>query len=522
MEKQQLTVPNSDHSSTTLVSRVQNASVRVHTDLFINNQYVPALQGNKFDVENPATGEVLCQVAEAREDDVNRAVDAAREAFTSWRRTPGKTRGKLLWKLADLLEEEQDRFAKIECLDNGKPFAQAKAIDVSTAIDCLRYYAGFCDKLPNGKVVSSDGEGLFVYTRHEPIGVCGAIVPWNFSLLMMIWKIAPCVAMGNTIVLKSAEQTPLTCLTLGELVKEAGFPPGVINLLSGFGASCGNAIAKHPLIQKIAFTGSTATGRLVMKAAADSNLKKVTLELGGKSPLIICDDADLDTAVELANGGLFFNAGQVCTATSRIFVQKGIYDKFIQRIKQLGEGLVVGDGMQETTFNGPQVSKQQMDTIMRYIEIGKKEGAKLVTGGKAKNVKGFEKGYFVEPTVFEVEDKHIIAQEEIFGPVMAVLKFESIEEVIQRANASPYGLASAVVSKNITNAMKIAHALRAGYCWINTVGAVSPGASFGGYGQSGIGRELGEYGLSNYTEVKTVMVKTEEFEGPVLPQQSKL
>lgn len=492
-----------------------NTELKVQTQLFINNQFVDAVEGTKLKVFNPATGKLLCEVASGGVKDVNKAVESARAAFHSWRRVSGSERGRLMNKLADLLERDQNRFATIDTVDNGKPTTQALAIDLKGAITCLRYYAGFCDKLPLGKVLSTGDDGSFVYSRHEPIGVCGAIIPWNFPLLMLMWKLAPAIATGNTLVLKSAEQTPLSCLTLGELVVEAGFPPGVINLITGLGSVCGEAITRHMDIDKVAFTGSTQVGRLILKASAESNLKKVTLELGGKSPLIIFNDASINDAVELTINGLFFNAGQVCTATSRIYVQEGIYDKYIEAVRTAANNLIVGDGLKNETFNGPQVSIEQLNIIKKYLEIGKKEGCKLVCGGGIKQLDGdYSDGYFVAPTVFECEDHHTIVKEEIFGPVLSVLKFKDTDEVIRRANSSQFGLAAGVLTNDYSTATKVAHSLRSGYVWINTVGSVSYNAPFGGYGQSGFGRELGEYGLESYMQIKTVYTKSTTLEGP--------
>jgi len=472
------------------------------TGLFIDNEFVKGSDGKTFEVINPSDESVICSVHEATEKDVDLAVAAARKAFDGeWRKVTPEQRGKYLVKLADLFEKNIELLAAVEALDNGKAFSIAKG-DVGAALGCLRYYGGWADKI-EGKVIDTSPD-TFNYTKKEPIGVCGQIIPWNFPLLMWSWKIGPAIAAGNTVVLKTAEQTPLSALVAASLVKEAGFPPGVINVISGFGKVAGAAISSHMDIDKVAFTGSTVVGRQIMKAAASSNLKKVTLELGGKSPNIVFDDADIDNAISWVNFGIFFNHGQCCCAGSRVYVQEGVYDKFIQRFKERAEKNVVGDPFNEATFQGPQVSQLQFDRIMSYIDAGKQAGAKVETGGNRKG----DKGYYIEPTIFSgvTEDMKIV-QEEIFGPVCSISKFKTKEEAIKLGNTTTYGLAAAVHTTNLNTAIEVSNALRAGTVWVNTYNTLHHQLPFGGYKESGIGRELGEAALDNYTQTKTVSIR---------------
>lgn len=472
------------------------------TGLFINNEFVKGVDGKTFEVINPTDETVITSVHEATEKDVDIAVAAARKAFEGpWRKETPEARGKLLYKLADLFEKNLDTLAAVESLDNGKALAMAKG-DVGMCAGCLRYYAGWADKI-EGKVIETTND-TFNYTKKEPIGVCGQIIPWNFPLLMWAWKIGPAIATGNVVVLKTAEQTPLSALVAAKLVKEAGFPPGVINVLSGFGKIAGAAISSHMDVDKVAFTGSTIVGRQIMKAAAGSNLKKVTLELGGKSPNIVFADADIDNAISWVNFGIFFNHGQCCCAGSRVYVQEEIYDKFIQRFKERTTKNVVGDPFDASTFQGPQVSQLQFDRIMSYIEHGKQAGATIEIGGKRKG----EKGYFIEPTIFSnVTDDMKIMQEEIFGPVCSISKFKTKEEAIKVGNSTTYGLAAAVHTSNLNTAIEVSNALRAGTVWVNTYNTLHHQLPFGGYKESGIGRELGEAALENYVQTKTVSIR---------------
>jgi aldehyde dehydrogenase (NAD+) len=473
------------------------------TQLLINNEWVESVSGRRFATINPATGETICTVAEADAADVDRAVQAARKAFTSgdWPKMSATRRGELLFKLADLIEQNIDELARLETLDNGKPVHDSLG-DLRLVIACYRYYAGWADKV-QGKTIPINGP-YFCYTRHEPVGVVGQIIPWNFPLLMQAWKLAPALATGNTVVMKTAEQTPLSALRVGELIIEAGFPPGVVNLLSGYGPTAGAAISRHMDIDKVAFTGSTEVGHLIMEAAAKSNLKRVTLELGGKSPNIVFADADMHKAIEGAHQALFFNQGQCCCAGSRLFVEEKCYDDFVSLAVERAKQRVVGNPFDRDTEQGPQVDQEQFDKVMGYIESGMREGAQMLCGGTRVG----DKGYFIAPTVFtNVRDDMKIAQEEIFGPVMSVIKFKDIDEVIQRANNTMYGLAAAVWTQDITKAHAIANNVRAGTVWVNCYDVFDAAAPFGGFKQSGIGRELGEYGLQQYTEVKTVTIK---------------
>jgi len=477
----------------------------LYTGLFINNEWHKSKSGKNFPTVNPTTGQVIAEIQEANKQDVDIAVAAARNAFklgSPWRRMDASDRGVLINRLADLIERDRVYLASLETLDNGKPYAMSFNADVPMSVKSLRYYAGWADKI-QGKTIPMDGE-YFVYTRHEPVGVCAQIIPWNFPLLMMAWKLGPALATGNTIVLKPAEQTSLTALYVAQLTKEAGFPEGVINVLPGYGEA-GAALANHPDVDKVAFTGSTEVGKLIQQASGNSNLKRVTLELGGKSPNIILSDTDMDYAVETSHFGLFFNMGQCCCAGSRTFIEDKIYDEFVERSAERAKKRTVGNPFDLNNEQGPQVDQEQLTKILSLIDSGKKEGAKLVAGGK--RYEGLP-GYFVEPTVFaDVKDNMTIAREEIFGPVQQLIRFKNLDEVIERANNTDYGLAAAVFTKDIDKANYVVQGLRAGTVWVNAYNVLGAQAPFGGYKMSGHGRENGEYGLQNYTEVKSVIVK---------------
>jgi len=470
--------------------------------LYIDGKWVKGKEGKTFETINPTNEKPIVAVHEAGPDDVDIAVAAARKALNGvWAETLPSARGHMLMKLADLFDEHVDTLAAIESLDNGKAISMSK-VDVGLSSGCLRYYGGWADKI-HGKVIDTDPD-TFNYTRHEPVGVCGQIIPWNFPLLMWAWKIGPALATGNTVVLKTAEQTPLSALYAATLCEKAGIPAGVVNIISGFGKTAGAAIASHMDIDKVAFTGSTVVGRTILQAAAKSNLKKVTLELGGKSPNIVFNDANIDDAISWVNFGIFFNHGQCCCAGSRIYVQEGIYDKFIEAFKARTSKNVVGDPFKEDTFQGPQVSQLQYDRIMNYIQAGKDAGAKVETGGERHG----DKGYFIQPTIFSgVSDDMKIMQEEIFGPVCSISKFKTEDEVIKAGNETTYGLASAVHTTDLNTAIRVSNKLKAGTVWVNSYNMLSYQVPFGGFKESGIGRELGKYALANYTQVKSVRIR---------------
>jgi len=490
-------------SSTELPPPIPNPEIKF-TKLFINNEFVDSVSGKTFQTVNPSTGEVICDLQEGDKADVEKAIKAAKTAFarhSPWRTLDASERGKLLNKLADLIERDRVYLASLESLDNGKTYADAYNGDLNVTIKTYRYYAGYADK-NHGKTIPLDGP-FFSYTRHEPIGVCGQIIPWNFPLMMQAWKLAPALAMGNVCVMKLAEQTPLTGLYVANLIKEAGFPPGVVNIINGFGPTAGAAITHSMDIDKIAFTGSTEVGQIIQQACGKTNLKNATLELGGKNPMIVLNDADLDMAVEMAHQAIFFNQGQVCAAGSRLLVQEDIHDEFVKRSIEKAKQRKVGDPFAPDSQQGPQVDKTQFEKVLGYIENGKEQGAKLVVGGDRVG----EKGYFIQPTIFtDVTEEMKIWNEEIFGPVLAVQKFKTIEDAIDKANANMYGLVCGLVTKSIDKALYISNSLRSGTVWVNCFGAGCPQAPFGGFKMSGTGRELGEYGLEAYTEVKTVTI----------------
>jgi len=475
-----------------------------YTQVFINNEWVNASSGKTFPTINPATAEKIIDIQEGDKADIDKAVAAARQAFklnSTWRTMDASARGRLLEKLATLIERDLEYIATLETLDNGKPFQMARS-ELEGACGVIRYYAGWADKI-HGKTIPSDGNH-FSFTRVEPIGVVGAIIPWNGPFYLACIKMSTAVATGCTIVLKPAEQTPLTTLYLASLVKEAGFPPGVVNVVPGYGHTAGAAISNHPHIDKVSFTGSTEVGHLIQKASGETNLKRVTLELGGKSPLVIFDDADLEVAVPTAHETVFAHAGQICVSPSRMFVQEKIYDEFVKRSKELALKRIVGDPYDAKTQQGPQVDDIQYKKVLELIESGKKEGAKLECGGQGLG----NKGYFIQPTVFSgVTDNMRIAKEEIFGPVQQILKFKTMEEVIERSNDTNYGLGAGVFSRDINKCLTYAQAVQSGSVWVNTYMAISPQTPFGGFKQSGIGREWGEEGLHGYCEIKTVTVK---------------
>jgi aldehyde dehydrogenase (NAD+) len=472
--------------------------------LLINGEWTDSSDGKSFDTVNPATGEVITRVAEAARDDVDRAVKAARAAFddvsSKWRRMPASERGQILWRIADLIERHIDELSELETVDNGKPIFESRHVDMPMVVEVFRYYAGIATKIQGDTI--NINESAFTYTLREPVGVVGAIIPWNFPLLLASWKLAPAFACGNTVVFKPAEQTPLTAVRFGELAMEAGIPAGVLNIVTG-GPQVGAELVKHPLVDKIAFTGSTAVGKEIMREAADS-LKRITLELGGKSPNIVFSDADLDQAVKGAITGIFYGKGEVCNAGSRLFVDRKVQDEFTTKLVERAKKMRPGDPLDPKTRLGALVSEKQMNNVLGYIEAGKNEGAQLVMGGRRVPVNG-NNGYFVEPTIFgSVKNDMKIAQEEIFGPVLAVMEFDDLEEVIEAANKNVYGLAAAVWTRDVKRAHLMTKRLRAGTVWVNTYGLMDPALPFGGYKQSGFGRELGARAVEHYTELKSV------------------
>jgi betaine-aldehyde dehydrogenase len=474
--------------------------------LFIDGQWVDAESGKTFTTPNPSTGETLAEVAEADKADVDKAVAAARRAFEGkWGRMSARDRGRLLYKLSQLIESKSQELAALETADNGKPIKESMYIDLPGVVENFEYFAGWATKI-EGETIPVPGQ-MFNYTLREPLGVCGQIIPWNFPLLMAAWKLAPALAAGNTIVLKPAEQTPVTALELGKLFQEAGFPDGVVNIIPGYGETAGAALASHPGIDKIAFTGSTEVGKVIARTAAD-NLTKVSLELGGKAPNIVFADADIEQAVSGAMMGIFFNQGQVCCAGSRLFLDERVKDEFLERFKERAERVKVGDPMDKTTQMGPQVSAEQLARIKSYVDIARGEGATVLTGGGAPALEGnFKNGYFFQPTVFsEVQNTMRVAQEEIFGPVASAITFKDEKDLIRQANDTIYGLSAGIWTKDITRAHRFAKEIKAGTVWINTFNMMNAASPFGGYKQSGYGREMGKHALELYTHVKSVWV----------------
>ena len=470
--------------------------------LLIDGQWVDAASGKTFPVYNPATGEVLANVAEGDKEDIDRAVKAARRAFETgpWSKMSPSERGQLIYRLADLIEKNADEFAQLESLDNGKPLTVARAADVPLTIDHFRYMSGWATKI-EGNTIPIPGQ-YFSYTLRQPVGVVGQIIPWNFPLLMAAWKLGAALAVGCTIVLKPAEQTPLSALRLGELILEAGFPAGVVNIIPGYGETAGAALAAHEDVNKIAFTGSTEVGKLIVKAAT-GNLKKVTLELGGKSPNIILSDMDVQTAIAGASNAIFFNQGEVCSAGSRLYVQKSIFDQVVEGVAEQAKNIKIGPGFDPSTQMGPLVSDEQLARVTGYLQSGASEGAKALTGGHRSG----ERGYFVEPTVLVNTNQQMkIVQEEIFGPVVVAQPFDDLEEIAATANDTPFGLAAGIWTHDISKAHRLAKLLRAGTVWVNCYSVFDAALPFGGFKQSGWGREMGHEALNNYLETKAVTI----------------
>jgi aldehyde dehydrogenase (NAD+) len=476
----------------------------IRRQLFINGEWRDAAGRKTIEVVNPATEEVIAEVASAEQSDVDAAVAAARAAFDGpWSRLSARERGRIVWKIGEKLMEKADEIARLETLHNGKPIFESRQIEVPAAAECFQYFAGWADKI-HGETIPVKGSFL-TYTLREPVGVVAAIVPWNFPLLLTAWKVAPALACGNTVIIKPASQTPLTALALAEVAQDAGLPPGVLNVITGPGSTVGQMIVEHPGIDKIAFTGDTSTGKGIMKGSADT-LKRITLELGGKSPNIVFADADLDAALRGATTGIFYGKGEVCAAGSRLLVDKSIKSEFIDKVAARAKKMTPGDPMDPKTRLGAISSKKQLDNDLRYIETAKQEGATLVAGGARADI-GTGRGYFLQPTVFDgVTPEMTIAREEIFGPVLATIEFGDVDEAIARANDSTYGLAAAVWTRDIKKAHYVARKLQAGTVWINTYNVYDTAAPFGGYKQSGFGREMSMHALEHYTQVKSVWV----------------
>jgi aldehyde dehydrogenase (NAD+) len=476
--------------------------------MLISGRWVEAASGKTFESRDPATGELLAQVAEGDAEDIDRAVAAARRAFDGpWRKVKPYERQQMLLKLADLLERHFEELSMLDTLDMGAPISRTLG-NRRRVLGMLRYYAGMATALHGETIENSLPGEIFSYTLKEPVGVVGAIIPWNGPLGASIWKIGPALATGCTIVLKPAEEAPLTALRLGELILEAGIPEGVVNIVPGYGDTAGAALASHHGVDKVAFTGSHLTGQKIIQASA-GNLKRVSLELGGKSPDIVFADADLDTAVAGAGMAVFANSGQICSAGTRLFVERRIYDEFTGRVAEFGTGLQVGNGIDPKTQIGPLVSEQQLDRVTGYLSLGKEEGARALSGGDRLTEGALAKGYFVPPTVFaDVRDDMRIAQEEIFGPVLSAIPFNDVDEVVQRANATPFGLGSGVWTRDVNKAHRLAKGIRAGSVWVNCYQAMDPAMPFGGYKMSGYGRESGLQHVEEYLNVKAVWIKT--------------
>jgi acyl-CoA reductase-like NAD-dependent aldehyde dehydrogenase len=474
--------------------------------LFIDGKWVDAESGKTFETPNPSTGATLAEVAEGDKADIDKAVAAAGKAFDGkWSKISARDRGRLIYKLSQLIEEHAQELAELETADNGKPIRESLYVDLPQVVENFEYFAGYATKI-EGETIPVSGQ-MLNYTVREPLGVCGQIIPWNFPLLMAAWKLAPALAAGNTIVLKPAEQTPVTVLELGKLVQEAGFPDGVINIVPGYGETAGAALAAHPGIDKIAFTGSTEVGKLIARAAAD-NLTKVSLELGGKAPNIVFADADIEQAVNGAMMGIFFNQGQVCCAGSRLFLEESIKDEFLARFKEKSGNIKVGDPTDKNTQMGPQVSQEQLDRIKGYVDIARGEGATVFAGGEQPQLEeAFQKGYFFQPTIFcDVNNSMRVAQEEIFGPVSSVITFKDETDLIKQANDTIYGLSAGIWTRDIVRAHRFAKDVRAGVIWINTFNMFNAAVPFGGFKQSGYGREMGKHALELYTHIKSVWV----------------
>jgi aldehyde dehydrogenase (NAD+) len=489
--------------------------MRLQTKLFIGGEFVDALDGATMDVVNPFDGSVLAKVAEAKAADVDRAVDAAAKAFPAWRATPAMQRGRLLGKLADAIEAHAEELAQIESLDTGHPIRDTRGLDVPRTAVTFRYFAGMADKF-QGSVVPVEA-GFLIYVLREPVGVVGQIVPWNFPLMFTSWKMGPALAAGNTVVLKPAEITPLSTLRVAELMAEVGFPPGVVNIVPGYGATAGQHLAEHPRVQKIAFTGSTAVGRRIVQASA-GNLKRVQLELGGKGANIVFDDANPIAAINGSAFAIFHNQGQACIAGSRLLLQQGIADRFLDGFLQLARSIRIGNPLDAATELGPLTSQKQQQSVLSYCDIARQQGAEILIGGKKPAAAGLEKGFFVEPTVVKAKPQDRVCQEEVFGPFVSVTTFKDEAEAIEIANSTEYGLGGGLWTTNLQRAHRIAGAMRSGMVWINSYKRVNPGSPFGGVGNSGYGREMGFEAMHDYTDAKSVWVNVDAQIPPHYPR----
>ncbi|MDF5890235.1 aldehyde dehydrogenase family protein [Pseudomonas syringae pv. syringae] len=478
----------------------------MQNQLFIDGQFVPALEGSEIDVVNPANGELITRIAAAQAEDVDLAVAAAKRAFPGWAATPGAERGRLLMKLADRIEACGDELARLESLDTGHPLRDSRILDVPRTAACFRYFGGIADKI-EGKVIPVDA-GFLNYVQRKPIGVVGQIVPWNFPLMFTSWKMGPALAAGNTVVLKPSELTPLSTLRIAELMKEVGFPDGVVNIVPGYGHTAGQRLADHPDVGKIAFTGSTATGRRIVEAS-QGNLKRVQLELGGKGANIVFEDANLDAAVNGAAWAIFHNQGQACIAGSRLLLQESIADEFLERFITLARSIRLGDPQDPDTEMGPLTSALHRDRVLSFVDIARQQGGRILTGGKAPSDPALASGFYVEPTIVEGKPGDRVAQEEVFGPFVTVLRFSTEEEALEIANGTDYGLGSGLWTRDLQRAHRVAEKINVGMCWINCYKRVSPGSPFGGLGQSGYGREMGFDAIHDYTEARSVWINVD-------------
>ncbi|KAH8649976.1 aldehyde dehydrogenase [Xylariales sp. PMI_506] len=481
--------------------------ITINSGLFINNQFIASTSGQKITVVDPTTEADICTVEAASSEDVDTAVKVARAALNheSWRDLPGTERGMLIYKLADLMEKNIETLATLECWNAGKPYGMVVGLELPAAINCLRYYAGWADKI-HGHTIPTHSK-KFAYTLRQPIGVCAQIIPWNYPILMAAWKLGPALATGNAVVLKAAEETPISILVIAQLVTEAGFPPGVVNIVNGYGKVAGHALTNHMDVDKIAFTGSTATGKIVQKAAS-ANLKNLTLETGGKSALIVFEDANLEQAAKWAQIGIMSNQGQICTANSRLLVHEKVYQEFVEKFATVVKSVKVGNPFENDTFQGPQINRAQYEKILAYAQDAVTQGAALVTGG-VPLAGGTGKGFFIEPTIFkDVTSQMRVYREEIFGPFVTISPFQSEEEAVAKANETEFGLAASLFTQNIDKAHRVAAQLQSGMVWINSSTDSDYRVPFGGVKQSGIGRELGEAGLEGYLQTKAVHVNT--------------